>query len=234
MQSEVLSLKNLKLIRNTGIFLLFLGIFWTAGTTLLDVSLTDDYAWAVKDSAAPAVNSEQGKRRVALKEKDLNVVKPQKRYISSEQIEGPKTLAEAVDYKQYPSDTVIATGYTAGYESTGKTEEHPSYGVTYSGIKVKRDLYSTIAADLDVYPIGTVMFIPGYGYGVVADKGGAINGNKIDLYYETVDDVYSEWGKKKVNVYIIERGDGSLTADELKKMNENHALQVFREQIRKS
>ena len=48
---------------------------------------------------------------------------------------------------------------------------------------VKRDLYSTVAADLNVFPIGTILFIPEYGYGVVADKGGAITGNKVDLYY---------------------------------------------------
>ncbi|MFD2750204.1 3D domain-containing protein [Virgibacillus siamensis] len=226
-------MKNLKFILHAWILLLFLGIFSTAESALSDELTADVYARDAKDNVVTGVNMEN-KRRTALKEKELNFVQPQKRYISSEQVEGPETLAEAVDYQQYPSDTVIATGYTAGYESTGKTPEHPSYGVTYSGIKVKRDLYSTIAADLDVYPIGTVMFIPGYGYGVVADKGGAINGNKIDLYYETVEDVYAQWGKKKVEVYIIERGDGSLTAEELKKMNENHALQVFREQIKKS
>ncbi|WP_425509536.1 3D domain-containing protein [Virgibacillus ihumii] len=229
----MLSLKNLKFIRNAGIFLLSLAVIWTAGSALSNGLFTDAYARIVNDNVV-ADNHSKDQRHTAVKKKELNVVQPDKRYISSERVEGPQTLADAVDYKQYPSNTVIATGYTAGYESTGKTSEHPLYGITYSGIKVKRDLYSTIAADLDVYPIGTVMFIPGYGYGVVADKGGAINGNEIDLYYETVEDVYSQWGKKKVEVYIIERGDGSLTAEELKKMNENHALQVFRNQINKS
>ncbi|MEH7106245.1 hypothetical protein V7083_00495, partial [Bacillus sp. JJ1764] len=71
----------------------------------------------------------------------------------------------------YPKHNVTATGYTAGAESTGKSQGHPEYGITYSGVKVKRDLFSTIAADLAVYPIGTILFIPEYGYGVVADKG---------------------------------------------------------------
>src|SRR5699024_11430511 len=97
-----------------------------------------------------------------------------------------------------PNETVKATGNAAGLESTGKTADHPRYGITVSGVQVKRDLYSTIAADLSVYPIGTVLYIPDYGYGVVADKGSAITGNKIDLYYPTVDDVYNEWGKQEV------------------------------------
>jgi 3D (Asp-Asp-Asp) domain-containing protein len=151
---------------------------------------------------------------------------------SSEKVSGSiPTLEESVDWSQYPTAEVIATGYTAGYESTGKDPGHPEYGITYSGVKVTRDLYSTVAADLNVFPIGTILFIPDYGYGVVADKGGAIKGNKVDLYYETVEDVYNEWGKKKVEVYVIEKGDGKLTEEELRALNENESMQVFRQQF---
>lgn len=142
----------------------------------------------------------------------------------------PPSLEDAIDWSQYPKQTVVATGYTAGYESTGKNKNHPDYGITYSGVKVKRDLYSTIAADLHVFPIGTILFIPGYGYGVVADKGGAIKGNELDLYYETVHDVYQLWGKKKLDVYVVERGNGKLTEDQLTALNENKSMQVFRQQ----
>jgi 3D (Asp-Asp-Asp) domain-containing protein len=142
----------------------------------------------------------------------------------------PPPLEEAFDWSKYPKTTVTATGYTAGYESTGKNESHPEYGITYSGVKVKRDLYSTVAADLTVFPIGTILFIPGYGFGIVADKGGAIKGNKVDLYYETVEDVYSKWGKKNIDVYIIEQGNGKLTEAQLQALNEDKSMQVFRQQ----
>jgi len=131
------------------------------------------------------------------------------------------------DDQSFERKKVIATGYTAGFESTGKTEEHPQYGVTYSGIPVKRGTFSTIAADLDVFPIGTILYIPNYGYGVVADIGGAIKGNKIDLYFHTVDDVYREWGKQEVEVYIIKRGNGTLSEEDFNKLNESDSLQVF-------
>lgn len=143
-------------------------------------------------------------------------------------------LEKAIDLTKYPKQTVVATGYTAGYESTGKNQDHPSYGITFSGVKVKRDLFSTIAADLNVFPIGTILFIPGYGYGVVADKGGAIKGNELDLYYETVTDVYHSWGKKRLDVYIIQRGNGKLTEQELTALNEDKSMQVFRQQYIKS
>lgn len=171
------------------------------------------------------------KRQSRLPEKKLNKLLERKQYISSEEIEGPKTLEEAINFGQYPKKKVIATGYTAGVESTGKSPGHPEYGITYSGVKVKRDLYSTIAADLNVFPLGTILYIPDYGYGVVADIGGAIKGNKIDLYFNTVEEVYNQWGKREVEVYVIQEGNGSITEKELTALNENEALQVFREQI---
>ncbi|MDQ0270861.1 3D domain-containing protein [Cytobacillus purgationiresistens] len=140
------------------------------------------------------------------------------------------TLEDSFDWTQYNTKEVIATGYTAFYESTGKNPDHPEFGITYSGVKVKRDLYSTVAADLNVFPIGTILFIPDYGYGVVADKGGAIKGDKLDLYYETVDDVYNLWGKKTLEVFIISMGDGTLTEETLTELNENESMQVFRQQ----
>lgn len=144
-----------------------------------------------------------------------------------------RALENAKDWSKYRQVEVTATGYTAGRESTGKTKGHPQYGITYSGVKVKRDIYSTIAADLRVFPIGTILFVPGYGYGVVADKGGAIQGDRLDLYYETVRDVYNQWGKKKVNVYVVKVGNGKLTEQDLVLLNEDETLQVFRAQYLK-
>jgi len=221
-----------KFFRRTGMVILFLGAFYTTVTSISNVTLADIKATSQEKQHNLETSGHllEG-RETALKEKVLNHNQEEKQYISSEQIDGTETLEEAVNMEQYPSDTVIATGYTAGLESTGKTADHPGYGITFSGVQVKRDLYSTIAADLSVYPIGTVLYIPDYGYGVVADKGSAITGNKIDLYYPTVDDVYNEWGKQEVEVYVVEMGDGNLTEEQLVNYNENEALQVFREQI---
>lgn len=135
-----------------------------------------------------------------------NSVAAQPREYSSA-TKGTPSLDDA-DWSQYPSKKVVATGYTAGIESTGKEPGHPLYGITYSGVKVKRDLYSTIAADPKVFPLGTILFIPGYGYGVVADTGSAIKGDIIDLYFETVSDVYKEWGKRQSMYTSFKKGKG--------------------------
>lgn len=151
--------------------------------------------------------------------------------LSSAEGKQPKTIEDTFDFTKFPAVSVTATGYTAGKESTGKEKSHPAYGITKSGVKVKRDLYSTIAADTTVFPIGTVLWVPGYGYGVVADTGSAIKGNRIDLYYNTVEEVYEKWGKKTINVYIVERGDGDITETELNALNEDKSMQVFRQQL---
>lgn len=223
-----------KIMYKTIMLLLFIGAIYTTVSSITNITILD-----VKESLAAEVTSievettdDMKERQFYLPEKKLNKLIERKEYISSEEIDGPETLEEAIDFNQYPTTTVIATGYTAGVESTGKSPDHPQYGITYSGIKVKRDLYSTIAADLSVFPLGTILYIPDYGYGVVADIGGAIKGNKIDLYFDTVEEVYSEWGKKELEVYVVKKGNGQITEQELVALNENKALQVFREQIR--
>ncbi|MBM7694422.1 3D (Asp-Asp-Asp) domain-containing protein [Peribacillus deserti] len=176
-------------------------------------------------------------RYLGLSNKSLNHTYPEALKISSSTAKASTSergsLEKWAKYKNYPKTTVTATGYTAGFESTGKRETSPSFGITYSGVKVKRDLFSTVAADLKVFPIGTILFIPGYGYGVVADKGGAIKGNELDLFYDTVEDVYTYWGKKTLDIYIIKRGQGELTETTLKSLNESKELQVFKQELMK-
>ncbi len=87
---------------------------------------------------------------------------------------------------------MLVTGYTPFDE--GCT------GVTASG---KKAGFGIIAADTRVFPFGTKIYVPGYGVGVVEDRGGAIKGNRLDLCYNTVGDAL-KWGVKNINVYILE------------------------------
>src|SRR5699024_12054611 len=90
-------------------------------------------------------NSELEKREMHMEDKYFNLANNSETYISSDQIDESKTIEEAIDFSDYPTSTVVATGYTAGHESTGKTEGQHDYGITYSGEEVKRDLYTTSA-----------------------------------------------------------------------------------------
>lgn len=60
----------------------------------------------------------------------------------------------------------------------------------------------TIAADTKYYPFGTRMYVPGYGWGTVLDRGGAIKGpDRIDLYFESHQEALV-WGRRRVQVQI--------------------------------
>ena len=68
--------------------------------------------------------------------------------------------------------TFVVTGYCSCRRCCGKAD-----GITASGARASR---GTIAASL---PFGTVIDVPGYGRGVVRDRGGAIRGARLDLWF---------------------------------------------------
>lgn len=96
---------------------------------------------------------------------------------------------------------MTATAYDATFESTGKRPDHPQYGITYSGLKVRHGI---VAVDPKVIPLGTWLYVEGYGEALAADKGGAIKGNRIDLYYESPKDV-AKYGRRTVKVYVLDK-----------------------------
>lgn len=79
-------------------------------------------------------------------------------------------------------------------------------GVTATGTVPVRDPngISTIAVDPRVIPLGSLVYVEGYGKAVAADTGGAIKGNIIDVYVNSEQEAYSSWGRKyNVPVYIL-------------------------------
>lgn len=81
--------------------------------------------------------------------------------------------------------TVLATGYAIrGRTATGLAT---SWGV--------------VAVDPSVIPLGTRMTIPGYGVGVAADTGGAVQGNTIDLWFPTRAQALA-WGRRTVTITL--------------------------------
>ncbi|MDP9238310.1 MAG: ubiquitin-like domain-containing protein [Chloroflexota bacterium] len=91
---------------------------------------------------------------------------------------------------------VYATWYNPA--SSGRSSSDPAYGHTATGAVVT---YGIVAVDPDVIPLGTKMFIPGYGYAVAADTGGAVKGYVIDLGYP--DGVQVDWQSKWVEIQIL-------------------------------
>jgi uncharacterized protein YabE (DUF348 family) len=82
--------------------------------------------------------------------------------------------------------TMVATGYSGG-------------GNTATGDAVR---VGCAAVDPSVIPLGTRLFIPGYGQAIADDVGGAIVGNRIDLYFSTEEQA-RQFGRRTVTVYIL-------------------------------
>ncbi len=87
--------------------------------------------------------------------------------------------------------TVTTTAYAPGCD-----------GVDFVTATGARAGYGIIAVDPRVIPLGTRLYIPGYGYGIAADTGGAIKGNKIDLCFDTRAEAIA-WGRRTVTITIL-------------------------------
>jgi 3D (Asp-Asp-Asp) domain-containing protein len=83
---------------------------------------------------------------------------------------------------------------------TVKTYAYSGGGTTASGKKAQVGL---VAVDPNVIELGTWLYVEDYGLCQAADTGGAIKGNKVDLYMDSVSECY-EWGVRHKNVYILE------------------------------
>ncbi|HEY0392940.1 MAG TPA: 3D domain-containing protein [Candidatus Elarobacter sp.] len=87
--------------------------------------------------------------------------------------------------------SMVATAYTA---SCGGCS-----GMTASGRPAG---HGVVAVDPRVIPLGTRMYIPGYGHAVAGDTGGAIRGHRIDLGFNSNAQAY-RFGRRSVTVYLI-------------------------------
>ncbi|MDU4884335.1 3D domain-containing protein [uncultured Clostridium sp.] len=88
---------------------------------------------------------------------------------------------------------------------TMESTAYYGHGITASGLKPVRnpDGISTIAVDPNVIPLGTKVYVSGYGLAIAADTGGAIKGNIIDVFLNTNEECIS-WGRRNVTVQILE------------------------------
>jgi 3D (Asp-Asp-Asp) domain-containing protein len=92
--------------------------------------------------------------------------------------------------------TVKSTAYTASCEGcTGKTA---------TGIDLNANPnIKLIAVDPSVIPLGKRVYVEGYGYAITGDTGGAIHGNRIDIYMASEKDALN-WGVRTINVTVLD------------------------------
>lgn len=104
-----------------------------------------------------------------------------------------------VQYAEHLGKFTI-TYYCACEKCCGKTD-----GITASGAVAREGV--TVAVDTKSIPLGTYLYIEGIGYRVAQDVGGAVKGNKIDVYVKTHDEALQCGVDKNINVWrLIENG----------------------------
>lgn len=143
----------------------------------------------------------------------------------SEEVLSTEVLKEAVDkivhvgtknttvYGKKPSASSInasrgsAIPSSLNYSKAFRVEAtaYAGHGITATGTKPVRNPngWSTIAVDRNVIPLGTKVYVENYGYAIAEDVGGAIKGNKIDIYVNSTAEAY-RWGRRTVTIYILE------------------------------
>ncbi len=113
---------------------------------------------------------------------------------------GTKIVAHQLDTPDGPIEywrtiRVLATSYTAA--TSGKERDHPAYGITAVGWAMRTGI---VAVDPRLINLFQDLYVPGYGFGVAADTGGAVKGRRIDLGYDEENLVlWYSW----VDVYLL-------------------------------
>jgi len=116
---------------------------------------------------------------------------PKKRVIieNSKPVSGE--ILDLAKLKVVKSFTVEATAYTYTGNRTA-TGLNPRVGL--------------IAVDPKVIPLGSRVYVDGYGYAIAADTGGAIRGNKVDVFFPTLRECL-DWGRRPVRLYLLAGAD---------------------------
>lgn len=111
---------------------------------------------------------------------------------------GPKEVSQNIASRGSESGKeifVTSTAYTANCSGCS--------GTTATGLNLHANPNSkVIAVDPRVIPLGTKVHVEGYGYAIAADTGGAIKGNKIDVFFPSKQTAMN-WGRKKVKIKIL-------------------------------
>ena len=106
-------------------------------------------------------------------------------------------IASRGDFAGHEYMMMEATAYYAGPNNYGGAIGPR----TAIGLLAQRGV---VAVDPSVIPLGSRLFVDGYGYAIAGDTGGAIQGMRIDLCFNSYDEAMS-FGRRTVKVYIIDR-----------------------------
>lgn len=166
---------------------------------------TNDQKAAKEQTQSVSVKASQSKQAIqAQPTPKLEAAAPKEQAAQAVSIKKEAETVEAPKKEEKPVEeqvagkvlTVEATAYTASCEGCS--------GITSTGINlIENPDMKVISVDPSVIPLGSKVHVEGYGYATANDTGGAIKGNKIDVFIPNHDDAL-QFGRKDVKVTIVD------------------------------
>lgn len=162
----------------------------TVGDLMKDLGYSTDVYQAAPGADAPIVKGMELRLR-----KHAEVAKERKEAKAAAEREaalGPNVV--------YTPQGPLAYAYVLEMEASAYLpSDGGGAGITASGIPAT---HGVVAVDPDIIPLGTKVFVPGYGVAIAADTGGMIEGHMIDLCMEDYGDAIN-FGRRDIEVYIL-------------------------------
>jgi len=138
-------------------------------------------------SSAPVSSEPVQKQAPVQKEQTTKKAAPKKETAKAESSSASQSVQKEL--------TVTATAYTANDGGIS--------GITATGVNLNKNPNAkVIAVDPNVIPLGSKVYVEGYGEAIAADTGGAIKGNKIDVHVPSKSQA-KNWGVKSVKVKVL-------------------------------
>ncbi|AVM24108.1 LysM peptidoglycan-binding and 3D domain-containing protein [Bacillus pumilus] len=138
-------------------------------------------------ASAPVSSEPVQKQEPVHKEQTTKKAAPKKETAKAESSSASQSVQKEM--------TVTATAYTANDGGIS--------GITATGVNLNKNPQAkVIAVDPNVIPLGSKVYVEGYGEAIAADTGGAIKGNKIDVHVPSKSQA-KNWGVKSVKVKVL-------------------------------
>ena len=149
--------------------------------------------------------------------KEVEEAKEEKKEAEAEQAKAEQAAAEKAAAEKAAAEKAAAEASTSSNEANTQEEsgrwmsvEATAYSrnqaslsnFTFMGIDL-RENSRVIAVDPNVIPLGSKIFVPGYGEYIAGDTGGAIKGNRIDVHMEDLDAAWA-FGRRQIDIKILD------------------------------
>ena len=186
---------------------------------IVDIDIPFDTQYVESDKLLPGKSEiqekgEKGILRKVLKTFQVGGQISEQQVESSFKLKSPKKEVIIQNSKPAPKKKVIiqnsmpvaAEGLELAKMNIRLTLNVESTAYTFTGNKTATGIEpreGLIAVDPSVIAMGSKVYVEGYGYAIAADTGGAIRGNRIDVFFPTLRQCV-DWGRKPVHIYVLQ------------------------------